>query len=765
MAVSCTLGYPRMGAHRELKKATEAYWTGTGTIDSLQHVARDIRLANWSTQAAAGIDQIPSGDFSHYDQMLDVCAMLGAVPDRFQWTGDQVDLDTYFSMARGMEKNSGGRTAAMEMTKWFDTNYHYIVPELESDMNLKLSSTKIVDEYLEAQKAGFKTRPTLVGPATFLLLSKSRNSARLPLAWLDEVTNIYCDVLQRLEEAGATWIQLDEPSLGTDLTPAAQRAYARAYQRLSEASSCKLMVAVYFSGLRDNLETAVALPIDALHVDLVREPSQLQPVLESLPATMILSAGVVDGRNVWRNDLASTLDTLEQAKNTLGSQRLWVSSSCSLLHTPIDLALETSLPPSIAPCLAFAKQKLAEIHILGRGVTEGRESIGGWITAASEALTTQHASAEAHDPVVRERVSQLTPQDSERQSPFAERKKIQKKHLALPDVPTTTIGSFPQTAEIRQQRSAFAAGSIDQGEYDRFIESEISRAVRMQSAIGLDVLVHGEPERNDMVQYFGEQLTGFAFTEHAWVQSYGTRCVRPPIIYGDVFRPAPMTVRWSKYAQTLADKPVKGMLTGPVTILQWSFVRTDIPRADVCRQIGLAIRDEVVDLEEADIRIIQIDEPALREGLPIRISDQPDYLAWSTECFRLASSGVLDHTQIHSHMCYSEFNEIIESISKMDADVISFEASRSDMELMEAFATFDYPNEAGPGVYDIHSPRIPSPEEMASRLERALKYIPKDRLWANPDCGLKTRQWPEVAAALKNMVTAANRVRAGLIEA
>ena len=761
MAIACNLGYPRIGPQRELKKATEAYWAGKTSREELEAVGRDLRRANWQAQREAGIEQIPSNDFSFYDHVLDACAMVGAVPDRYGWTGERVDLDTYFHMARGKEEkdSAGVDTIAMEMTKWFDTNYHYIVPELEPGQQFRLASTKAIDEFIEARELGITTRPVLLGPVSFLLLGKAREGADR-LALLPSLLGVYADVLRQLKDAGAEWVQFDEPCLVLDQDEASRRAYEQAYAELAEAApGLKLLLATYFGGLRDNLEVAAKLPIHGLHVDLVREPDQLEDVLSALPEDRVLSAGVIDGRNIWRTDLARALGVLEKAKAKVGDDRLWISPSCSMLHVPIDLDLEKDLDEEVRGWLAFAKQKLGELAVLSRAVGEGRDAVSEALEANQRVIAGRQESARVNNTGVQQRVSDIKPEDARRNLPFPERKSLQHESLGQPLLPTTTIGSFPQTQEIRRQRAAYRQGKLERAEYEKFLEAEIEQVIRAQEEIGIDVLVHGEPERNDMVQYFGEQMTGIVFTKHAWVQSYGSRYVRPPVIYGDVARPKPMTVRWMEYAQSLTEKPVKGMLTGPVTILQWSFVRDDQPRSQTCRQIALAIRDEVGDLEAAGIKAIQIDEPAVREGLPLRRTDWNQYLDWAVECFRLAASGVRDETQIHTHMCYSEFNDIIESIGDMDADVISIEASRSQMELLEAFAEYNYPNEIGPGVYDIHSPRVPSADEMCEHLRRALLHLSADQVWVNPDCGLKTRRWEEVRPALKNMVQAAGQMR------
>ncbi len=754
------LGFPRIGKNRELKKAIEAYWAGKLNQDELLRVCRELRAANWRTQVELGIEHIPSNDFSLYDQVLDTTAMLGAVPARFGASGQQTDLATYFAMARGVTTAlSGGSAVAMEMTKWFDTNYHYIVSELKADQEFRLSSRKPIEEFLEAKNLGIRTRPVLIGPITYLLLAKCVGAPFDRLLLLDRLLPVYEQVLRELSAAGAEWVQIDEPCLVLDLSDEARAAFLPTYQRLvNAASGLSLLATTYFGDLRDNLDTACQLPVAGLHVDAVYGQAKLDEVLARLPEQMTLSLGVVDGRNIWRTDLDHALGLVKQAVNALGVERVFVAPSCSLLHVPIDLEQETKIPAEIHPWLAFAKQKLSEVGILARAVSEGETSNAGELKASSAALRSRRESSLVHDPAVQSRLRGVT-DNMRRRSPFSARRAVQAQQLQLPVLPTTTIGSFPQTKDVRAARADYKTGRSTREAYDSFLKVQIKETIRVQEELGLDVLVHGEAERNDMVEYFGEQLQGFAFTQHGWVQSYGSRCVKPPIIYGDVSRPKPMTVSWIEYAQSLTEKPVKGMLTGPVTILQWSFVRNDQLRSQTCRQIALAIRDEVADLEAAGVKIIQIDEAALREGLPLRRADWAGYLQWVVDCFRLASSCVRDETQIHTHMCYSEFNEIIGAIAEMDADVISIEASRSRMELLRAFESFQYPNDIGPGVYDIHSPRVPSCEEMLGLLRAAGKVFSPEQLWVNPDCGLKTRGWPEVRQSLENMVNAAKEFR------
>ncbi len=760
MPIAHNLGFPPIGAARELKRATEGYWGGKVSPEGLLRAGAELRAAHWRLQRDAGLDLVPVNDFSLYDRVLDTCAMVGAVPERYGWSGGTVDLDTYFAMARGSQgKGGGGRdVTAMEMTKWFDTNYHYIVPEFEPGQTFHLASTKITDEFQEAKALGLSAKPVLVGPVSFLLLGKARGARFDRLELLDGLLGVYAEVLGRLAAAGATWVQIDEPALVLDRTPEERSAFWTAYRVLSEqAPGLKLLLTTYFDGLRDNLDTALELPVAGLHVDLVRAPAQLDALLGRWPAGRVLSLGVVDGRNIWKADLAAALATLERASARLGVERVWVAPSCSLLHVPVDLELERKLDPELKGWLAFAKQKLDEVVALTRALRDGRRAAAAALEANARALASRRSASRIHNPAVKRRAGAVTEKDRRRPAPYRERRPQQ---VRLPLYPTTTIGSFPQTAEVRAARRQFLDGKTTASDYERFIQDQIQRTLKIQEDLGLDVLVHGEFERNDMVEYFGEQLQGFAFTEHGWVQSYGSRYVKPPIIYGDVSRPKPMTVRWSTFAQAHTDRPVKGMLTGPVTILQWSFVRDDQPRSETAQQLALAISDEVLDLERAGIRIIQIDEPALREGLPLRRADWGGYLDWAVNAFRLATSRVQDATQIHTHMCYSEFNDVIRVIERMDADVISIENARSGSELLEAFRGYKYPNEIGPGVYDIHSPRVPATEEIAAALERMREVLEDRQIWVNPDCGLKTRGWDETLAALRHVVEAARRLRA-----
>jgi 5-methyltetrahydropteroyltriglutamate--homocysteine methyltransferase len=768
-----TLGTPRIGPRRELKFALESFWSGKSDESTLLDVAKALRAANWARQAARGVSVIPSNDFSFYDQMLDTSVMVGAIPEFYGWTGDKISLATYFAMARGSESDAQGAACAhghahhthgipaQEMTKWFDTNYHYMVPEFTAGQAFSLGSLKPVEEYLEAKALGFETRPVLVGPVTFLKLGKSKDASLDPLSLLDALLPVYVDVLKRLQDEGAAWVQIDEPSLVLDLDAATHAAFRRAYATLAgKLPGLKLMLTTYFGALGDNLDVALSLPVAGLHIDLVRAPEQLEPVLAKAPKGLTLSLGLIDGRNIWRANLPALLDRVEPAVAKLGAANVQIAPSCSLLHTPIDLELETDLDPDLKSWLAFSVQKMDELATLGGALAGGRPSVEAALAASAAGAAARKASPKVHDESVAARIAAVDAAMANRKSKFADRASVQRKRFALPSFPTTTIGSFPQTAEVRKARSAHAKGTISDAEYDGFLRVETAKAIKWQEEIGLDVLVHGEFERNDMVQYFGEQLAGFAFTKHGWVQSYGSRYVRPPILFGDVSRPKPMTVAWWAYAQAQTTKPMKGMLTGPVTILNWSFVRDDIPRSASCRQIALAIRDEVTDLETAGAKMIQIDEAALREGLPLRKNDWKHYLDWAVGSFRLAASGVADETQIHTHMCYSEFNDIIDAIGAMDADVISIETSRSKMELLDAFKTYKYPNEIGPGVYDIHSPRVPEIAEMTALMALARQRLGDEQLWINPDCGLKTRKWEEVQPALVNMVEAAKQVRA-----
>jgi len=750
------LGFPRLGEQRSLKIALEQYWNGLMNQQELQRTGASLRKRHWRLQENSGIDYLPVGDFSWYDHVLDTSLMLGVIPKRFDWHGEEADLDTCFRMARGRAP-SGADATACEMTKWFDTNYHYIVPEFTGNQAFRLSSNKLFDEVAEAQSMGLNVKAVVLGPLSYLWLGKVKGQTFDKLDLLEGLIPLYAEIFSRLKARGVAWVQVDEPVLALDIGPQWRQAFTYCYQRLA-GQRPRLLLATYFGELRDNLEVACSLPVDGLHLDGIRAASELDQVAAQLPDACMLSVGCVDGRNIWRNDLRKTLAMLQPLKDRLGD-RLWLAPSCSLLHVPMDLQWETGLDPGIRSWLAFARQKLDELSVLQRALDEGEEAVADALRQSSDACLRRGASTRVHRPDVRTRLNSVHADMEQRRSPYEERAPLQRAWLSLPLYPTTTIGSFPQTAGIRKQRRKFKEGELDADAYRALMHREIEKVIRFQEEIGLDVLVHGEPERNDMVEYFGEQLDGFAFTRHGWVQSYGSRCVKPPIIYGDVVRSGAMTVAWARYAQSLTDKPVKGMLTGPVTILNWSFVRDDQPRSDTCLQIALALRDEVLDLESAGIRLIQVDEAALREGLPLRKSDWEQYLVWAVRAFRITVSAVDDSTQIHTHMCYSDFNDIIASIAAMDADVITIETSRSDMELLDVFESFAYPNEIGPGVYDIHSPNAPTVEHISSLMQQASQRIPAERLWINPDCGLKTRRWEEVRAALQIMVQAAALMR------
>jgi 5-methyltetrahydropteroyltriglutamate--homocysteine methyltransferase len=748
--IAHNLGYPRIGARRELKLALEAHWRGEIDEQELRARGARLRAANWKTQREAGLDLVPVGDFAWYDQALTTTLMVGAVPTRFG--AARPDLATSFILARGRPGQP-----PLEMTKWFDTNYHYLVPELDAGTRFRLHAGWLTDEVREAQALGIAVKPVLVGPLTWLWLGKEKEDGFDRLALLPALVAVYRELLGELARLGVEWVQVDEPALSADLPDNWLARLERIYSTLA-AGGPKILLATYFGSAAALAGRLKALPVGGLHLDLVRAPEQLSAFVAGYPRDKVLSAGVVDGRNVWRCDLERALKSLEPLHRALG-ERLWIAPSCSLLHSPLDLELETGLDPELKSWLAFARQKLDEVALVRRGLAEGRGAIAAELASAAAARAIRAASPRTRNPEVARQVQALDGAAERRASPFARRYAEQQRRLRLPAFPTTTIGSFPQTAAIRRARADRNTGRLTEPQYQAAIRDEIADAVARQERIGLDVLVHGEAERNDMVQYFAEQLEGYAVTAHGWVQSYGSRCVKPPIVYGDVSRPRAMTVEWTRHAQGLTKKPVKGMLTGPVTMLQWSFVRDDRPRAEVALQIALAIRAEVADLERAGIAVIQVDEPALREGLPLERAGREDYLAWATRAFRVAANGVADATQIHTHMCYSEFNEILPAIAALDADVITIEASRSGMDLLDGFARFRYPNAIGPGIYDIHSPRVPDGAELARLLERARAVIPDDRLWINPDCGLKTRGWEETEAALANMVAAAKELR------
>ena len=769
MALAHTLGFPRIGADRELKKALESYWKGDLDQEALQSVGRQLRATHWQLQKDAGIDLLPVGDFAWYDQVLSHSLAFGVVPERFDSTRDAhglPTLDTLFAMARGATATCcggehGQAQYAQELTKWFDTNYHYLVPEFSAEQTFKLSWEQLFDEVDEARALGHNVKPVIIGPLTYLWLGKAKGNPFDKLDLLERLLPVYNEILGRLAAQGVEWVQIDEPILTLDLPQAWKNAFERAYHIL-QYSPLKKLVATYFSGLQDNLGLAVGLPVQGLHIDAVRAPDQLLHVLDRLPTYKILSVGLVNGRNVWRCELEPVLAQLQAAQERFGDN-LWVSSSCSLLHSPVDVEREDKLDPELKSWLAFAVQKCGEIAVLRDALNDPQAPKVQAALAESRAVQLSRAeSPRIHKADVQARVAAIGPADSQRHSPFAKRIEQQRAHLKLPAFPTTTIGSFPQTASIRLARQAFRQGKLSANDYTDAMRHEIRHSVQIQERLGLDVLVHGEAERNDMVEYFAEQLDGYLFTRFGWVQSYGSRCVKPAIIYGDLSRPNAMTVDWITYAQDQTDKVMKGMLTGPVTMLMWSFPREDVSRKVQAQQLALALRDEVLDLEAAGIKIVQIDEAAFREGLPLRRAQWQEYLDWAVEAFRLSASGVRDETQIHTHMCYSEFNDVIEAIAAMDADVITLETSRSDMELLEAFNAFDYPNDIGPGVYDIHSPRVPDTAEMVKLMSKAAKRIAAERLWVNPDCGLKTRAWPETEAALVNMVAAARQLRSQL---
>ena len=758
MTYAHVLGFPRIGKDRELKKAVEAYWAGKIDKSTLLSTGQNLRKEHWQLQKQAGLDLITVGDFSYYDQVLDTAVMLGVVPERFGKLNPNqpVDIDTYFRMGRGRAP-TGTDVPALEMTKWFDTNYPYMVPELTKQQIFQLSSDKLFQEIEEAKQHHHAVKPVILGPLTFLWLSKAKDENIDKLTLLDKIIPVYGQILNKLQAMNIEWVQIDEPILCLELPQAWKDAFESTYTRLKQ-SQLKTLLATYFDTLGQNTQLACHLPVEGLHIDLVHGENQLISVLDHLPSYKILSAGVINGRNIWRADLTKAYETLAQIKERI-QDRLWVATSCSLLHCPVDLQQEAKLAHDIKSWMAFAAQKLDEVSVLAKAVQQGSHAVQTCLEESDNAKQARKLSEKIHRNPIKEKMAKMNPTMLLRQSRYQIRANGQEKTLNLPLFPTTTIGSFPQTTEIRNLRKDKNDGRLTQDAYVAAIKSEIKKAVQWQEEVGLDVLVHGEAERNDMVEYFGELLDGFAFTQNGWVQSYGSRCVKPPVIYGDVQRSKPMTVEWSKYAQSLTKKPMKGMLTGPVTMLCWSFVRDDQPRKDTAMQIALALRDEINDLEANGIQIIQLDEPAFREGLPLKQKDWPSYLEWAVNVFKLATCGVKDSTQIHTHMCYSEFNDVIESIAALDADVITIETSRSQMELLEAFEAFKYPNEIGPGVYDIHSPRVPNKEEMIGLLEKASNVIPAKRLWVNPDCGLKTRNWEETKAALIEMVSAAKTMR------
>ncbi len=756
MVTTHNLGFPRIGAKRELKFALENYWKDASARDELTALGAQLRQRHWSNQAK--LDLVPVGDFSFYDQVLDTSFLLGNIPDRVRGLEGNV-LDNYFRVARGRSAKDSGCSCvhAGEMTKWFDTNYHYIVPEFTAATEFSLDASRLLEQVAEAQQLGVQGKPVVIGPVTYLWLGKAKDDSD-KLALLPRLLPVYAKLLEQLAEKGVEWVQIDEPILVTELDVAWQKAFTTAYDAL-KGSKAKLLLATYFGQLQDNLALACSLPVQSLHVDAINAHGEVGQVIEQLPQDRILSLGVINGRNIWKTDLHATLEWLEPVHRALGD-RLWIAPSCSLLHVPVDLNSEQKLDTDILSWLAFALQKLDELNVLAQALNKGRVSVQEALVANHAAVEKRRTSPRVHNPAVKAAIAKVNATLGNRQGAYEQRAAKQSTLLKLPAYPTTTIGSFPQTAAIRHARSQFRSGELDEAAYKTAMQGEIAHCVREQEALGLDVFVHGEAERNDMVEYFGEQLDGYAFSQFGWVQSYGSRCVKPPILFGDISRPKAMTVEWINYAQSLTIKPMKGMLTGPVTMLNWSFVRDDQPRSVSCYQLALAIREEVLDLEKAGVRIIQIDEAALREGLPLRRLQWSEYLQWAVESFRITANGVQDETQIHTHMCYSEFNDIIASIADMDADVITIETSRSDMELLDAFDNFNYPNEIGPGVYDIHSPNIPNQEHIVQLMRKAAERIPAQRLWVNPDCGLKTRAWEEVIPALKNMVAAAKQLRA-----
>ncbi len=760
MALAHNLGFPRIGANRELKYALEAYWRGEQDAEDLLTVGRELRVRNWQQQKDQGMHWIPAGDFSYYDQVLDTTAMLGAIPQRFGWSGGRVDIDLYFRMARGRAPGSEPAEAC-EMTKWFDTNYHYLVPEISAGQSFSLASTRLLEEVDEAIACSIPVKPVLLGPLTWLWLAKVRGGKPFDkLALLDRILPVYREMLSALKARGIEWVQIDEPILVLDLPSTWQLAFAPTYTQLTDIAP-KVLLATYFGSLLENLPLACKLPVAGLHLDAVRGGDEFLQAADLLTSDQVLSVGIIDGRNIWRSDLDKAVNSLRPLVAKRGD-RLWIAPSCSLLHVPVDIGQEDKLDAELTSWLAFARQKVAEVVTLAEILSVGDTlpaRLQQQLSENHQVLHSRRNSSLVHCADITDRAAGVDDKLAQRQSPYRERIEYQQAQLRLPPYPTTTIGSFPQTPQIRRLRQRFKQGELDNENYVAGIKTEIAHAIKQQEALGLDVLVHGEAERNDMVEYFGEQLDGFIFTRKAWVQSYGSRCVKPPIIVGDVARPQAMTVDWIRYAQSLTDKPVKGMLTGPVTILNWSFVRDDQPRSETCLQIALAIRDEVQDLEAAGTRIIQIDEAALREGLPLRQRDWQSYLGWAVRAFRTTTSGLADTTQIHTHMCYSSFNDIIAAVAAMDADVITIESSRSDMALLDAFKDFAYPNDIGPGVYDIHSPNVPTVETIVARMQQAAARIKPQQLWVNPDCGLKTRTWDEVKPALANMVAAAIELR------
>ena len=750
-------GYPRVGAKRELKFAVEAYWKGAKSEAELQETAAEIRRLNWATQKAAGADLVPVGDFSFYDHVLDLLCTLGGIPSRFGFDAANLTLEQYFQLARG-----NATQMAMEMTKWFDTNYHFIVPEWSADTSFKVNAKNLIAQIKEAKSQGHDIKPTLVGPITLTYLGKKKEDfgCRIEKILLPKLLPAYAQLLRELAAEGVDWIQIDEPILATDVAQVWLDAFAPVYKELAN-TGVRIILGTYFAGVAEHVKLLGSLPVHGVHIDCVRAPEQLVVFAEQFPTNKVLSVGLIDGRNVWKANLTQVIDTLEPVKAKF-QNNLWIAPSCSLLHSPQDLAVEEKLNGEIKSWMAFAAQKLVELGVVKRALEHGKDSVAAELKASDAAAADRATNKLIHNDAVKARLANLPKGADQRKSPFAERIKAQQAWMNLPILPTTTIGSFPQTTEIRHARAAFKKGELSAADYDAAMKKEIAYCVEVQEKLNIDVPVHGEAERNDMVEYFGEQLQGYCFTQFGWVQSYGSRCVKPPIIFGDVSRPNPMTVYWSTYAQSLTKRPMKGMLTGPVTMFKWSFVRNDIPLSEVAKQIALALNDEVLDLEKAGIKVIQIDEPAIREAMPLKKSQWKEFLDWACESFRLSSTGAEDSTQIHTHMCYSEFNDILDAIASMDADVITIETSRSDMELLTAFGDFKYPNDIGPGVYDIHSPRVPTDAEVEHLLRKAMEVVPVERLWVNPDCGLKTRGWKETLEQLEVMMRVTEKLRAEL---
>ena len=750
-------GYPRVGAKRELKFAVEAYWKGAKSEAELQETAAEIRRLNWATQKAAGADLVPVGDFSFYDHVLDLLCTLGGIPSRFGFDAANLTLEQYFQLARG-----NATQMAMEMTKWFDTNYHFIVPEWSADTSFKVNAKNLIAQIKEAKAQGHDIKPTLVGPITLTYLGKKKEDfgCRIEKILLPKLLPAYAQLLRELAAEGVDWIQIDEPILATDVAQVWLDTFAPVYKELAN-TGVRIILGTYFAGVAEHVKLLGSLPVHGVHIDCVRAPEQLAVFAEQFPTNKVLSVGLIDGRNVWKANLTQVIDTLEPVKAKF-QNNLWIAPSCSLLHSPQDLAVEEKLNSEIKSWMAFAAQKLVELGVVKRALEHGKDSVAAELKASDAAAADRATNKLIHNDAVKARLANLPNGADQRKSPFAERIKAQQAWMNLPILPTTTIGSFPQTTEIRHARAAFKKGELSAADYDAAMKKEIAYCVEVQEKLNIDVPVHGEAERNDMVEYFGEQLQGYCFTQFGWVQSYGSRCVKPPIIFGDVSRPNPMTVYWSTYAQSLTKRPMKGMLTGPVTMFKWSFVRNDIPLSEVAKQIALALNDEVLDLEKAGIKVIQIDEPAIREAMPLKKSQWKEFLDWACESFRLSSTGAEDSTQIHTHMCYSEFNDILDAIASMDADVITIETSRSDMELLTAFGDFKYPNDIGPGVYDIHSPRVPTDAEVEHLLRKAMEVVPVERLWVNPDCGLKTRGWKETLEQLEVMMRVTEKLRAEL---